>query len=639
VGFWSEPFELEESVGRCWHRLVGASPSMPRFPDAAQTLDGIRGSLAVFFRALGGPPGVGVAAISEARSAHRLSFRQSLGMAVETMEQSRLSDRALLLPPRIDRFPDALLNRDAYFWLVLFLAHHRPAAVVPPRSPLAADLAALRAVLGTIEAVLASCPGMAARYRALGTALSGLRPSRRLPPVEAQVEAVVLRLLGQGDGGDLWPVVAKGSPSPAEPGRYRPFLPVLLWGERDDRATDAAEASTDDTGRRGTVVAAPDVARPARRQAADQARRPDSLILNRFEKILSVVQSLNINRSLDDDDPDKAAKALDDADEIGLAAAVMPATRLAFDLDLPPVALGAGAIAAEKTYPEWDGRRHRYLPDHCRVVAMPARLVGEPWRPDQATRRLIRSVRRQFEALHPRRQLVSGQLEGDELDLEAVVRRRCDMVAMGSGTDRIACARRPRQRDLATTLLVDVSLSTDSWIDNRRVLDVEKDAVVVLAHGLAACGDDYAILTFTSRRRQWVRVETVKDFDEPFGAPVLARIAALRPGFYTRIGAALRHATAELLARSNRHRLLVVLTDGKPNDLDHYEGRHGIEDTRRAIREARAAGVAVFGVTVDRKAQDYFPCLFGPGGYAILDDIARLPVVLPKLYQRLSAGL
>ena len=603
------------------------------------TLDSLRGSLAVFFRAVGGPPGIGVAAISEARSAHRLSFRQHLGMAAEAMAQSRLSDRALFLPPRIDLFPESALNRDAYFWLALFLAHHRPLAAVAAPPPLAGDLAALRAVRGTIDAVLAAFPAMAARYRALGTALIGLRPARRLPPVEARVEAIVLRLLGQGDGGALWPVMADGWPLPAEPGHYRPFLPVLLWGERDDRAANAAEVSADDAGRRGAVVASGDVARPARRQAADQARRPDSLILNRFEKILSVVQSLNINRSLEDDEPDKAAKALDDADEIGLAGAVMPATRLAFDLDLPPEALDDGAIAAEVTYPEWDGRRHRYLPDHCRVVAVPARLVGEAWRPDGTTLRLIRSVRRQFEALQPRRDLVKGQLDGDDLDLEAVVRRHCDMIAVGSATDRIHCAHRPRQRDLAATLLVDVSLSTDSWIDNRRVLDVEKEAVAVLAHGLAACGDDHAILTFTSRRRQWVRIETVKDFDEPFGASVLARIAALRPGFYTRIGAALRHATAQLLARSNRHRLLVVLTDGKPNDLDHYEGRHGVLDTRRAIREARAAGVAVFGVTVDRKAQDYFPCLFGPGGYAILDDIARLPAVLPKLYQRLSAGM
>jgi nitric oxide reductase NorD protein len=167
------------------------------------------------------------------------------------------------------------------------------------------------------------------------------------------------------------------------------------------------------------------------------------------------------------------------------------------------------------------------------------------------------------------------------------------------------------------------------------VLDVEKEALLVLAHGLAACGDSYSIMTFTSRRRSWVRVETVKDFDEPLSQAVERRISALKPGYYTRIGAGIRHATAKLAERPNRQRLLLVLTDGKPNDIDHYEGRFGIEDTRRAVIEARRAGVTVFGVTVDREAQSYFPTLFGRGGYAIVGEMARLPSALPVIYRQL----
>ena len=196
-------------------------------------------------------------------------------------------------------------------------------------------------------------------------------------------------------------------------------------------------------------------------------------------------------------------------------------------------------------------------------------------------------------------------------------------------------AQRRQGRDLAVVLLVDVSLSTDGWIDNRRILDVEKEALTVLTSGLAACGDDLAILTFTSRRRDWVRVETVKDFGEAADGAVMRRIAALKPGFYTRIGAAVRHASHVLEQRPNRHRLLILLTDGKPNDVDHYEGRYGIEDSRMAVREARRQGISVFGVTVDRGAQDYFPALFGRGGYAIIDRLARLPAALPGLYRHL----
>lgn len=245
-------------------------------------------------------------------------------------------------------------------------------------------------------------------------------------------------------------------------------------------------------------------------------------------------------------------------------------------------------------------------------------------------------MRRQFEILRPGREVLRAQLDGTDLDLDAVVRSRCDLAAGGQGSDRVHLMSRPQANDLAVTLLVDVSLSTDAWVDNRRVLDVEKEALLVLANGIAACGDRCSILTFTSRRRSWVRVETVKDFDESFGPTVEHRIAALKPGFYTRMGAAMRHATAKLAEQPNRKKLLLLLTDGKPNDVDHYEGRFALEDSRRAAGEARAKGVNVFAVTVDREASAHLPALFGRGGYALVANLAKLPVALPAIYRMLA---
>ena len=186
-------------------------------------------------------------------------------------------------------------------------------------------------------------------------------------------------------------------------------------------------------------------------------------------------------------------------------------------------------------------------------------------------------------------------------------------------------------------MLVDVSLSTDSWVEDRRVLDVEKEALLALAGGLDACGDEHAIFTFTSRRRDAVWVRTVKDFDQRLDALAIRRIRALRPGHYTRMGAAVRHAARRLAERPHGHRLLLLLTDGKPNDADHYEGRYAVEDTRMAIREARRAGTKVFGITVDREARDYFPYIFGLGAYAIFPDISRLPAALPAMYRQVTA--
>jgi nitric oxide reductase NorD protein len=184
--------------------------------------------------------------------------------------------------------------------------------------------------------------------------------------------------------------------------------------------------------------------------------------------------------------------------------------------------------------------------------------------------------------------------------------------------------------------LVDVSLSTDSWVDNRRVLDVEIQALDVFARGLDACGDQFSINTFTSRRRDWIRIDTVKGFGERFSPTVARRITNLKPGYYTRMGAAIRHTSNELDKQGARKRLLLILTDGKPNDVDHYEGRFALEDCRKAVMEARGRGQAVFAVTVDHNAGDYLPAIFGRAGFALVSDIAKLPSALPAIYRNLT---
>ncbi len=633
--------EPEEFVGRYWHRLIGETCSWRHYPEASVALDTVRGSLSVFFRGLGGDRALVISGTSTSESKHRLSFRQRLSNDSEALDQSRLDGNALYLPPKIDLFPQTELNRALYFWLSAYFSHCPLRQVSCPISllTLTFDVNALKVAHATILSVLADCPGLTTPYDRLRHHLLEVRPARTLPALESQVEKAVLRLLGQqNDGGMFWPWIIgeTETPLPVAPAHYRPFLPVPLWGEAVWRPILSNGMRDDCPASAGAADARDGVVRKGKRQESDQINREDSFILNRFEKILSLIQSMNINRDVDDDDEENARKALDDADEISLSSRPgAPATRLKFDLDLPPEALDESRITAELTYPEWHCDKKAYLPDYCRVLTSLSSEEGEDWVPNEETRRLIRHVRRRFEALRPRHEILKAQMDGGDLDMDALVRSRCDLAANGIGSDRVHLGHRRQARDLAVTVLMDVSLSTDGWIDDRRILDVEKEALTVLSNGLEACGDSHSILTFTSRRRNWVWVDTVKDFDEPFGAAAMRRLAALKPKYYTRIGPAIRHATYLLNNQPNRHRLLIVLTDGKPNDIDHYEGRYGVEDTRRAIQEARQKGTAVFGVTVDREAQDYFPAIFGRGGYAIIDHIARLPAALPRLYRHL----
>jgi len=630
--------ELEETVGQLWHRLVGHAATYPRYPELGVSLEEIRGELAVFFRGLGGEAGVQLAGTAARASSHRLNFLQRLGVAEERMEQPGRDAATLFLPPRIDLFPSAALNRSLYLWLAAYFAHISTEPILEA-DPLRRDVLVLRRAQETVATVLSACPGLATTYRELCCAMREARPRRSLPTAEDRIEQIVLSLLGDDDAVPpaLWDTDAhfEALPAPA-PAGYHPFLPVPLWGDTWARETGAPNRNSDEPAGPGDLAASDTRKRFAARREADQAQRRDPFILNRFEKILAMAEMVNVNRPSDDDEDENAEKALDEMEEIPLSRHKgKPATKLKFDLDLPPEAVDTTGLTADLTYPEWDYTRKVYLPNHCRVLAARASEQGETWEADEEAHRRIRRVRRQFEALRPKHEILRAQPDGEELDIDALVRARSDLLSGGSGSERVHLASRRQAHDLAVTLLVDVSLSTDAWVDNRRVLDVEKEALMVLAHGLAACGDSHSILTFTSRRRSWVRVETVKDFDEPMNQAVVRRISALKPGYYTRIGAGIRHATAKLAERPNRQKLLLVLTDGKPNDVDYYEGRFGIEDTRRAVMEARRTGVSVFGVTVDREAQSYFPTLFGRGGYAIVGQVAKLPSALPAIYRHL----
>jgi len=159
----------------------------------------------------------------------------------------------------------------------------------------------------------------------------------------------------------------------------------------------------------------------------------------------------------------------------------------------------------------------------------------------------------------------------------------------------------------------------------------------VLLEALHVLGDRHAVLAFSGQGPRAVRVQVIKAFDDARSI-AQRRIAALEPDGYTRLGAALRHACAALCRERARHRLLLLLSDGKPNDVDEYAGRYGIEDTRQAVAEARMQGLTAFCLTVDRQAPSYLPAIFGRRGFAVLPRPALLPAVLVEMLRSLVAS-
>ena len=633
-----EPWEPEESVGKLWHGWASGFDAVPVHEDARVALSEVAGRLAVLFRGLGGDHSVEFRAAADRISRHRLSWRRRLGTEVEAVAQASFDGGILRLPSSVASLPTAEANGALYLWMAVHAAH-----LVPPEDAggdsLRADLAAIAAARATVARVAEAAPGLMPLYDELRALVLAARPVGKLPPEEAAVEAVIRRVLGDHAPleGRAAALMALDPSAVTAPRGYQPMRPVPLWVASEAGGSDSAErVETREAEGAPEEASTAEKTIRARRRRADAAERKDSLILYRLEAILSWAEFLNLNRRVEDDDDDSARKALDDQDELGLGQiSKAPATRLKLHLDLSPEDVDREALSGVFTYPEWDARAGAYLPAHVRVLDSEPEDAPAAVPFDEAARRRIRAVRRQFEAMRPGRVITTGHRDGDELDLDATVRSRVGITVSGEGSDRIWKQSRPQNRDLAVSILLDISRSTESAVTGRAVIDIEREALTALAWGLDACGDQVAVQAFCSLKRDRVFVTTAKTFDEPMSAAVESRIAALTPRFYTRLGAGIRHASAGLAAQARRRRLLLVITDGKPNDLDHYEGRHGIEDSAMAVREARRAGHAVFGITVDRDGKSWFPRIFGQGGHALIPHPDHLPQALPQIYRQL----
>jgi nitric oxide reductase NorD protein len=289
-------------------------------------------------------------------------------------------------------------------------------------------------------------------------------------------------------------------------------------------------------------------------------------------------------------------------------------------------------------YPEWDFKSGAYRLPGARVHVLPAGRGDPAWVRTTLAEHcgLLASLRRGFEMLKAERAVLRRQLDGDDIDLEALVEARADYAAGRPLTQAVYRATRPARRSLAITLLVDISGSTDSWVTaGRRIIDVEREALLLVCLALESLREAYEVLGFSGQGARGVTVRELKRFDEPYSEAIALRIAALEPEHYTRTGAALRHAAAALMKQPVRHRLLLLLSDGKPNDDDGYEGRYGVEDLRQAVVEARLQGINALCLTIDRSASAYLARVFGAHHYALLREPERLPGALLAWMRRL----
>lgn len=317
------------------------------------------------------------------------------------------------------------------------------------------------------------------------------------------------------------------------------------------------------------------------------------------------------------------------------------------EAEAPELILEEGEVAYN--YDEWD----RELTDHrlgwCRVIEKRVKH-GDRHFVDQTKERhrgVISSIRHQFQLMKPENLTrIANEVDGEEFDLNAVIDYVIDRRADGQQSERIYTKRLRRRRDVAVSFLLDQSSSTARTIGRhplqpytrpgRRIIEIEKEGLVLMSEALEAVGDVYAINGFTSEGRRNVKFYVVKDFGEKYSDEVKRRIGGINYQNNTRLGAAIRHATAKLAKQDARTRLLIVLSDGRPYDHDYGDARYAREDTREALRQAKTEGITPFCITIDRESEAELKDLYGEIGYTIIDDVLTLPERLPGIYRRLT---
>lgn len=610
---------MEEWIGQLWHKVVTRSARC-EYPDAAITLEQVRQPVAVMFRALGGAQGLRVEVAQETAHGARRGLLQRIAGIGKTAELAWCDTESLRMPARIAWFAEPELNRELYLWLAALAAtsRHQTGDWLQRNTAATAE-------------TLQNYPGLKARYHRLVAAHLQQRPDLQSMAEEDTAQETAIRYY-------LTQPLAETCALPAA--RHAAY-PVPLWLHPDPPVTVAeAIAANDDDGNdaEGSHSEQLETNKRRRGERVDMPDGRDGLLAFRLESLFSRAEYVSVDRSTEDNEDADAKSAIEDLDVLSMARdRKRTASRLRFDLDLPPEQNDDLYLGEGIALPEWDHRQQALVPDHCRLQPMLTQDVLPAELPDHLQAR-ARRLRNLFEILRPRRIWVNGQADGSELDINALIEHTTDRLrGIRTPDANLFRSFRNAERDLSCLLLADLSLSTDSHINNKqRVIDIIRDSLFLFSEALAATGDRFSLYGFSSRRRSHIRFHTLKSFAESYSADTRGRIQAIKPGYYTRMGAAIRHASNLLAAETSTQKLLLILTDGKPNDLDKYEGRYGIEDTRRSIQEAQKQGIRPFCVTIDAKAKEYLPYLFGTTGYIRVGNAGELPAKLPALYARLT---
>jgi len=635
-------------------------------------------------------PGEGAAALSDHRARVELFAALLIGPDVEVKPAEGaggLAGQTLLLPRCFDLFDGEDENALVYLYRVGFAAATRDTAMdhACARGGSAGALASLLAVPAVLHRLHDDYPGTVAMTERLAAAELGSRTGVAEAPPPSLVEALIRARLRDAAGLDArtpklgeerwadWlaralavrsydPEEIRAAATELERDLRRlglasePLPEVSIWGRAWAPGRDRAEELDADY-EPGTHPAAEDrniieLERTIRLRRSRLGAREDKPLFHVFEKLETAEDYAG-----QDATPDASGdvgRMKDAIDELSLGTAIRttedPRNLVRAEVIVEP----NGLEVAERVetvgghvfrYPEWHHRQRRHRADWV-TLTEERYVAGDAGRANAAVARtVLRSQRRHVEEIRGhlirtlrRSQWRRRQLDGPEIDINAVVERHADLVAGHTPSDRLYLGARRALREIAILVLVDTSFSTDAWIEGRRVLDVEIESLLILSGAFEGImEEEVAVASFHSHTRNDVRFGVLKGFRDSWAD--LRRVApGLHAEGYTRIGAAIRHATATLDEAKARRKLLLIVSDGKPTDYDRYEGRYGVGDVSMAVREAQQRQIRCFGLAVEKEAKRHLAQMLGPGRYRILPRTEQLSDAMAQIFVDLVIG-
>jgi len=373
----------------------------------------------------------------------------------------------------------------------------------------------------------------------------------------------------------------------------------------------------------------------------DVKQQEDAVLQHQFEKVDTAEEFGGNFKDFDgDDDLDDHSNALDEIN-MKYTVRVDDTAHSVYQADF--IENTTASESAENDgngyhikYDEWDYAKRAYKDDFCKVY--PKTLlktdVGYYKKTLNQHRSTLAGLRKMLTTVNNKYQQQRRQTQGDEFDIDAITDLFVDVHSGHTPSEKIYISKRKKEKDLSILLLLDISLSSDGYAAGNRVIDVEKQVSILFGEILEEFNIDFSIDCFYSKTRNHSSYITIKEFDEDWNKAKL-KVGAVEPSGYTRIGAALRHSGALLDKRETKNKWVILISDGKPNDYDKYEGKYGVNDVKQALRELNERQINSYALAIEAQAKYYLPQMFGQNHYQILTTPVELLQSLVQLYEKI----